>query len=467
MRFFTVLTLLAAMSGPISAQSPVLGGCAIFPADNVWNTPIDTLPVDANSAAYVASMNATNTMLHPDFGNGTPATGGIPYNLVPGSQPKVTVPFYYGGDPGPYPIPDNVYIESGSDHHAIMIDTSTCELYEIFNLTGGPGSWAAGSGATWSLNSDALRPNALTSADAAGLPILPGLVRYDELVSGSINHAIRVTADHTRSAHIWPARHDASSLTDTQYPPMGQRFRLKASYDISGFSTHVQTLLQALKTYGMILADNGISWHISGVGDPRWDDTEMHALTQVTGDNFEAIDESSLMVDPNSGATSGGGGTPLPPPPPPGTIPTGWVNVINQNSGLCLGIKGGPAATWRGDTAQQWACLGAVQTNQQFQLTPVSGGYEITVRNSGLAIQPTGGDSSYEGSLIEQWPFIGADYQTWNVISNANGYFTIRQANDTRDCLSISRGSTLNGAPAHLWACTGRTNQSWELVPIS
>ncbi len=301
MRFFTILTLLTATSGLISAQSPAVGGCSIFPADNVWNTPIDTLPVDSNSAAYVASMNATNNRLHPDFGRGTPATGGIPYNLVTRRQPKVTVPFYYGGDPGPYPIPDDVYIETGSDHHAIMVDTGTCELYEIFNLTGGPGSWAGGSGAIWSLNSDALRPDGLTSADAAGLPILPGLVRYDEVASGIILHAIRVTADHTRGAHIWPARHDASSLTGSEYPPMGQRFRLKASFDISSYPAPVQVILQALKTYGMILADNGTSWHISGVGDPNWNDDTMHAMTNVTGDNFEAVDESGLMVDYNSG----------------------------------------------------------------------------------------------------------------------------------------------------------------------
>lgn len=462
MRFFTVLTLLTATSGLISAQSPALGGCSVFPTDNVWNTPIDKLPVDANSAAYIASMNATYPHLHPDFGHGTPATGGIPYNLVPDSQTKVTVPFYYQSDPGPYPIPDNVYIEAGSDHHAIMIDTGTCELYEIFNLTGGPGSWAAGSGATWSLNSDALRPDGLTSADAAGLPILPGLVKYDEVDSGIITHALRFTVDHTRGVHIWPARHDASYLTGSQYPPMGERFRLKASYDISSFSRHVQTILQALKTYGMIVADNGTSWFISGTGDLRWNDDEMHALVNVAGTNFEAVDESSLMVDPNSGATSGGV-----PPPPPGTVPTGWVNVINQNSSKCLDMKGGPGATWQGDTAEQWACLGAAQTNQQFQFTPVTGGYEITVRNSGLAIQPAGGDSSYEGSLIEQWPFIGKDYQIWNVTSQTNGYFTIRQTNVTKDCLSVSGASTKNGALAHLWACTGGTNQSWKLVPIS
>ena len=377
-RRLLILIALAVCPAMILAQTPTLGGCSVFPADNVWNTPIGTLPVDSNSAAYVASMNATNNRLHPDFGNGTPASGGIPYNLVPDSQPKVTVPFYYGGDPGPYPLPDNVYIETGSDHHAILVDTGTCELYEIFNLTGGPGSWAAGSGATWSLNGNALRPDGLTSADAAGLPILPGLVRYDEVASGTIRHAIRVTADHTRGAHIWPARHDASSLTGSEYPPMGQRFRLKASFDMSSYPAPVQVILQALKTYGMILADNGTSWHISGVGDPRWDDDTMHAMTNVTGDNFEAVDESSLMVDSNSAQAGTSSGS----------VPTGWVNIVSKNSGKCLDMAGGPSATWDGDPAQQWTCWGG--TNQQFQFTAVSGGYQISIQSSGLALDVTG-----------------------------------------------------------------------------
>ncbi len=403
-------------------------------------------------------MNATNNKLHPDFGNGTPASGGIPFNLVPGTQPKVPISFYYAGDdPGPYPIPSGVYIETGSDHHAILVDTTNCLLYEIFNLSGHATGWQAGSGAVFPLNSNTLRPDGWTSADAAGLPILPGLVRYAEVASGHINHAIRVTADHTRNAHIWPARHDASSLTGSQYPPMGQRFRLKQSFDISSYPAPVQVVLQALKTYGMILADNGTSWHISGVGNPLWNDDTMHALTSVTGDNFEAVDESSLMVDPNSAQAGGTSGP---------TVPTGWVNVISKNSGKCLDMTGGPAATWQTDPAQQWACLGAAQTNQQFQFTPVTGGYEIQVRNSGLALQVTGGLSATNGAVLEQWPYDGQSYQIWSVTPTSDGYFSISPTSSSSSCMDVSGISKSNGAPVQQWSCWGGDNQKWSLVPV-
>ena len=465
MRRILLLVVFSALPTIILAQTPTLGGCQVFPADNVWNTPINTLPVDSNSAAYVASMNATNNRLHPDFGHGNPASGGMPYNLVPDSQPKVTVPFYYLSDPGPYPIPDNVWIEGGSDRHAILVDTGTCELYEIFNLTGGPGSWAGGSGATWSLKSNALRPDGWTSADAAGLPILPGLVRYDEVAAGQINHAIRVTADHTRGAHIWPARHDASSLSGSQYPPMGQRFRLKASYDISSYPAPVQVILQALKTYGMILADNGTSWHISGVGDESWDDDTMHAMTNVTGDNFEAVDESGLMVNYNSGQAASSPPPPTPPPPTP--APTGWVNIISKNSGMCLDLTGGPSATWNGVPAQQWTCLGIAQTNQQFEFTPVSGGYEINILNSGKALDVRGGTAATaSGTVIQQWSYWGGSNQVWNLVPTADGYYSIVPENSGL-CLDVRGSSTLDGAAVQQWTCTGNDNQKWSFVPAS
>ena len=379
----------------------------------------------------------------------------MPYNLVPDSTPKVTIPFYYVSDPGPYPIPDNVQREYGADHHAIIVDTGTCELYEIFNLQGSPGSWAAGSGAIWSLKSNALRPNPSDSADAAGLPILPGLVTYDEVASGKITHAIRFTIDHTRGAHIWPARHDASYLTGMQYPPMGQRFRLKASFDISSYPAHVQVILQGLKTYGMILADNGTSWHIQGVGDTRWNDDVMHTLTDVTGGNFEAVDESSLMMDPNSGQAKQPGAP---------AIPTGWVNVISKNSGKCLDMTGGQAATWQTDPAEQWACWGG--TNQQFQFTAVTGGYKIQVKNSGLALQITGGLSSTNGSVVEQWPFEGQSYQIWKVAATSDGYFSISPNSSPSSCLDVRGASKNNGAAVEQWTCSGGDNQKWSLVAV-
>jgi hypothetical protein len=228
----------------------------------------------------------------------------------------VPISFYYPdeSDPGPYPIPPDPLIEGGpdgdGDRHILVLDPDNCILYEVFDAwPDGGGGWEAGSGAIFDLNSNALRPAGWTSADAAGLPIFPGLVLYDEVDSGEITHAIRFTADATQKAYLWPARHYASSITDPDYPPMGLRLRLKAGFDISGFSPEVQVILQAMKTYGIILADNGSSWYISGAPDERWDnDTLVGELAQVPGSAFEAVDVSSLMVDPNSGQAGIAGG---------------------------------------------------------------------------------------------------------------------------------------------------------------
>jgi hypothetical protein len=293
-----------------SQASPQVAGCSVFPPDNIWNTPVDTLPVDGNSAAYITTIGS-NAYVHADFGSGTWDGGpiGIPYVDVRSTQTMVPVTFVYAdeSDPGPYPIPPDAPIEGGAgstgDRHVLVLERDNCILYELFDAWphDGGSSWISGSGAIFDLNSHALRPDTWTSADAAGLPILPGLVRYDEVAAGEIRHAIRVTAPQTRRAYVWPARHFASSLTGTEYPPMGQRFRLKASFDVSGFSTEARIILQALKKYGMILADNGASWFISGVPDERWDNDVLHELHQVHGSDFQAVDVSSLMVDPDSG----------------------------------------------------------------------------------------------------------------------------------------------------------------------
>lgn len=292
-----------------AAQPPTIGGCPVFPADNIWNTPISHLPVDPNSAAYINTIGPSVT-LHPDFGaaewEGAPI--GIPYIIVPNGQPKVAISFDYDdeSDPGPYPIPPNPPIEGGpnstGDRHILVVEQGTCKLYETWSTyRNADGSWRAGSGAVFDLRSNALRPDGWTSADAAGLPVLAGLVRYDEVAAGQINHAIRFTAQLTRKSHVWPARHDASSSSDLARPPMGQRFRLKASFDISRFSRDVQVILTAMKTYGIILADNGSNWFISGAPDPRWNDTMLRELKQVRGSEFEAVNVSSLRIDPNSG----------------------------------------------------------------------------------------------------------------------------------------------------------------------
>jgi hypothetical protein len=303
-------------SGSRPQPAPDVAGCRVFPADNAWNTPVDALPVDANSDAYVAAIGA-DAYLHADFGSGEwpPGSGspiGIPYVDVPGTQATVPVSFTYEdeSDPGPYPIPPDSPIEGGpdsdGDRHVLILDRDSCKLYELFYARPRDGGrfWEAGSGAIFDLSSHTLRPETWTSADAAGLPILPGLVRYDEVAAGEIRHAIRFTALRTRRGYVWPARHFASDLTGEQYPPMGQRFRLRADVDISDFSTEVQVILRALKTYGMMLADNGAPWFISGVPDERWDNDVLHELHRIRGSAFEAVDVSSLMLDPDSGQAS-------------------------------------------------------------------------------------------------------------------------------------------------------------------
>lgn len=293
-----------------SAQQ-LINGCPVLPADNIWNTPIDGpgIPVLSNSAAMVTTIGATKG-LKADFGSGTWDGGpiGIPFITVPGTQTKypATFTWWEESEPGPYAIPLNAPIEGGAngtgDRHAIALDTTNCLLYEMFNATPGTSKWTADSGAIFNLRSNALRPSGWTSGDAAGLPIVPGLVTYEEVLSGEIRHAIRFTVPQTRNEFVWPARHKASSLTGTQYPRMGERFRLKASFDISPFPPQVQVILRAMKKYGLIMADNGSAWYISGKPDERWNNDTLRTLGQVLGSNFEAVDATVLRIDPNSGA---------------------------------------------------------------------------------------------------------------------------------------------------------------------
>jgi uncharacterized membrane protein YgcG len=316
-----IAVVLYVFAGVSTAQiGPTLEGCPVFPENNIWNTSVADLPLDPQSSTFINTIGPTQG-LHPDFGSGTWNGGpiGIPYNVVDGSQTEVNISFEYTdeSDPGPYPIPPNALIEGGSqsagDRHVLVLDRDSCILYELFSAYPQQnGTWQTGSGAVYDLNSNALRPAGWTSADAAGLPILPGLVRYDEVAAGEIRHALRFTAPQTRSDYVWPARHEASSLTGAQIPPMGQRFRLKAGFDISRFSAPVRVILQAMKTYGLILADNGSAWYISGAPDSRWDnDMLVSELAQVKGSDFEAVDVSPLMVDPDSGLaiqSAGAGG---------------------------------------------------------------------------------------------------------------------------------------------------------------
>lgn len=304
-----VLVTLAA--GPVRAQTPDLGvdaslhGKQVLPANNVWNQDISQAPVDPNSANLIASIGST-TGLHPDFGttwNGAPI--GMDYLVVPGTQPLVGMVFQYASesDPGPYPVPLNAPIEGGAastgDRHVLVVDRDNWKLYETFSSYPQATYWSCGSGAVFDLSANALRPAGWTSADAAGLPIFPGLVRYDEVYEqGEITHALRFTAAHTRNAYIYPARHAASSLTDVNLPPMGMRVRLKAGFDISGYPASVQVILRALKKYGMFLADNGSNWFISGAHDDRWNDSELSTLRSVPGSAFEVVQMTTTVSAP-------------------------------------------------------------------------------------------------------------------------------------------------------------------------
>ncbi len=282
-------------------NGPTIVNCPVFPSDNPWNQVVTGLSVHPNSANYITSINSTKQYLHPDFGSDP--TYGIPYVVVSGSQAKVPINFTdYGdeSDPGPYPIPPNAPVEGAGedgDRHVIAVDGDNCKLYELFYANkNNEGGWDASAGAVFNLLSNALRPAGWTSADAAGLPIFPGLVRYDEIQAGVINHALRFTVQSSQRAYILPATHFASSSTNANLPPMGLRVRLKANFDISGYNGASKIILQALKTYGMIVADNGSSWFISGATDSRWNDDDLEQLKGVPGSAFEAVNTGNLVT---------------------------------------------------------------------------------------------------------------------------------------------------------------------------
>ena len=286
----------ALASGTVRADAmplPNAPGCPIFPATNVWNKRVDALPVAANSATMIHAIGL-NVGLHPDFGSY--AGYGIPINVVPGSQANRRVRFRYASESnkGPYPIPAHPRIEAGSDRHLLIVDRGSCRLYELWAARHTSGGWHAGSGAIWSLTSNHLRPNGWTSADAAGLPILPGLVRHNEVKAGVIDHALRFTAPDTCAGHIYPARHDAGSGSCTVLPPMGLRLRLKASFNVNSLSRPARVIATALQRYGMILADNGSPWYIQGFSNPLFNNDALRQLDQITGADLEVVDTSGL-----------------------------------------------------------------------------------------------------------------------------------------------------------------------------
>lgn len=301
----TALAAIVAVSRSFGADAPpTIEGCQILPADNLWNRDVSGDQIDPNSDKYVADiLTGSNKFLHPDFGS----VYGIPINVVPGTQAKVPIVITWAdeSDAGPYPVPPGAQIEGGAastgDRHVLVLDKDNKILYEMYNAWPDGGGWRCDSAAKFDLTSNALRPDGWTSADAAGLPILPGLARYEEVAAGAITHCLRFTVRHTRSAHIAPATHH----TTPDYPnapPMGTRFRLKANFDLSGYTGQAKIVLIALKKYGMMVADNGSDWYITGAPDARWNDDDLHVLKTVPGSAFEAV----LAGTP---ATGGGGGT--------------------------------------------------------------------------------------------------------------------------------------------------------------
>ncbi|HEV2953887.1 MAG TPA: hypothetical protein VG015_07335, partial [Candidatus Dormibacteraeota bacterium] len=436
---------------PVLAAAVPGSNCNLFPADNVWNTDISQLPVNTHSAAWLASSGAASgRLLHPDFG-GPPY--GMPYNVVDNSHPTSNPVFDYGdeSDPGPYPTGPDIQIEGtpgdGGDDHGLIVNKDTCKLYEIYN--DGRGDGTAGSGAIWNLNSNALRPAGWTSADAAGLPILPGLVRYDEVQAGAIKHAIRFTVQRTDTSYLWPARHQAGSASDPNLPPMGARFRLKSSYDISRASPQAQIILTAMQHYGMILADNGSNWYFQGTEDSRWSDSLLSELKGIPANQFEAVDESSLMVNPNSGQAAQPCG-PNPPAASPSapSSPTdfyfaeGFTGAgFEECLSLFMPATTGTAAidyfTESGHLATQYVSLSAGQVARVDVAAAVGAGHQVSAQvalpGPGIAERKLSFDfGQWHGSTdlvgtsapASQWDF--AEGSTLSIFSQ---YLTLQNSN--------------------------------------
>jgi hypothetical protein len=418
---------------------PSAPNCRLLPADNVWNTDISALPSHPRSVQWIASMGGPNRLLHPDFGpSGGPVPYGIPYQVVDSSHQFVPVNFYYPGesDPGPYPLGPDTPIENGSDRHALVLDRDACRLYETFDTTYRAGGQStAGSGAIFDLRSNALRPDTWTSADAAGLPMLPGLIRRDEVVGGRIDHAIRFTASRTDRSHLWPARHDASNTRDPALPPMGARFRLRPSLDISRFSAETQVVLRAMQHYGLILADNGSDWYFGGAAENGWASSVLDELKSIRAGDFEAIDESSLMISPDSGQARQVGAIP-----------------VTYDQGYWLtGSDGGVFPFGRG---LGYGSTGNIRLNQPIvgmAATPSGHGYWLVAADGGVF--PFGDAAGYgsTGNLRLNQPIVGMAAST-----SGQGYWLV-----------ASDGGIFPFGDAGGWGSTGNLRLNQPIVGMA
>jgi len=422
------------------ASAAAVGNCQVFPSNNFWNRAVTDLQVHASSSAWINTIGSTRGF-HMDFGSGTWDGGpiGIPFNVVPGSQiTKYSVDFYYPeeSDAGPYPIPQSPAIEYGSDHHILTIDTDNCRLYELYDAWKTDGAWFAGSGAIWDLNSNALRPDGWTSADAAGLSMFPGLVRYEEVAAGAITHALRFTTNCTAGYYIWPARHVAQSGTCAQPVPFGARFRLKANYDLSGFSAHARVILQAMKTYGIVLADNGSPWFVSGAPNENWDNDVLHELDAVHGANFEAVDTGVWMVDPDSAETRAEPATSTLVVTAAGAS-DGWVLESTETSGVGGSLNSTTTTIRVGDEAgdQQYRGILSFDTSE-LPDTAVIANVTLKIRKQGLVgTNPFATHGALTAAIRK--PYFGAS------IALANG--------DFRAAASASSGTAFGNMPVAGW----------------
>jgi hypothetical protein len=480
-RSVSFLLVSALITTATAEAQQMIGPCAVLPSNNIWNTPVDKLPVLPNSTSMIATIGASRGF-HADFGAGLWDGGpiGIPFVTVTGSQTKYPATFDYAdeSDPGPYAVPLNAPIEGGSnatgDRHALAVDTTNCLLYELYYAFPGTSSWTAGSGAIYDLKSNALRPSGWTSADAAGLPLVPGLVTYEEVLSGEIKHAIRFTVPQSRREFVWPARHYASSLTGTQYPRMGERFRLRATFDITPFPADVQVILRAMKTYGIMLADNGSAWYISGKPDDRWNNDNLRTLGQLLGSNFEAVDATGLMIDPNSGAAKQQG-TSVAVSPASATVRTNRVKTFtatvtgaaNTVSWSVNGVNGGDATVGTVDVNGAYVAPATVPSPAAVTVRATSTESPSATGNATVTVIPLPRITSVNPSSVSTGSFTltvdGVGFTQGSVVSFDGTVLSTTVTSSTRLTATGNASTAKTGVPVVVNTTDGEVSNTYAV----